>query len=281
MPVVDDPYDFGRIAASTALSRVYAMGAKAVCAVAIAAFPEDLDANVVASVFRGGVEKCAEAGIAVVGGHTIKDAVPKYGLSVTGIVAPQTILRACGGRAGDVLVLTKALGTGILTTARHDDAVAQDELEPVIESMLELDAVASEAALRHGVRAMTPVGVYGLLAHVRDMLGEELGACVDAGTVPLFARALALAAHDTIPSGTRANLRDARAAGVRFATGLPLGLAAVLCDMQTSGGLLMAVPPDRAGGLLADLRAGAAAPRAIGTLTEQRGIEVVWRPAKQ
>jgi selenide, water dikinase len=111
------------------------------------------------------------------------------------------------------------------------------------------------------------------------MAGDRLGARIDAGTVPIFAQALALAAHDAVPSGTRANVRDARAAGTRFASDLPLGLRAVLCDMQTSGGLLMAVPPDRAEAFLSDANAGAA--RAIGTLTAERGIEVVWRPAKQ
>lgn len=280
-PVVDDPYVYGRIAATSALGHVYAMGATPLCALAIAAFPEDLDAGVIASILRGGVDTCAEAGIAIVGGHTIKDAEPKYGLSVTGIVRPDRIVRCDAGYPGDVLILTKPLGTGILTTARHDDAIGPDELEPAIESMLELDRAASEAALRHGVRAMTRVAGYGLIGHLREMLAEGMGARIDGGAVPIFPRALALAAHDATPSGTRANLRDARANGARFSTELPLGLRAVLCDVQTSGGLLMAAGFDRAEALLAELRTFAGAARAIGTLTREGGIEVDWRPAKQ
>jgi selenide, water dikinase len=280
-PIVDDGFDYGRIAAVNALGGVYAMGARPLCAVAIGAFPEDLDGDVVASVFRGGAEKCAEAGVGIVGAHAVKDVEPKYGLCVTGIVHPQRIVRNDSLRAGDVLILTKALGTGILAAARYEDLIGDDELESAIESMLELDAAPSEAALRHGVHAMTHVDGDGLIGRLQAMLGQELGASIDAGTVPLFPRALALAAHDAIPNGTRDNIRDARAAGTRFAADLPPGLAALLCDMQTSGGLLIAVPPDRADVLLDDLRERAYASRAIGTLTAHRGIEVVWRPSKQ
>jgi selenide,water dikinase len=257
------------------------LGARPLCAVAIAGFPEDLGADIVASVFRGGAEKCAEAAVPVVGGHTIKDAEPKYGLSVTGAVDSQAIVRRDAGTVNDVLILTKALGTGILTAARRDDAIGDGELEAAIESMLELNAAASEAALRFGARAMTGVSGDGLIGHVATMLRDGLGARIDAGTIPLFPQALALAAHDVIPAAARSNLRDARAAGARLAAGLPLGLAAVLCDAQISGGLLIAVSPDRAGALLSALQACAPASRAIGTLTARRGVEVVWRPGKQ
>lgn len=280
-PIVDDPVRYGAIAAANALGRVYAMGAKPLCAVAIGAFPDDLDGDVVASVFRGGADTCARAGVSIVGTHTLKDAEPKYGFSVTGVVHPQRIASAGSGRPGDVLILTKALGTGILAAARYDDAIGDGELEPAIEAMLELDAGPSEAALRHGVRAMTVVDGDGLIGRLSEMLGKELGARIDAGMVPLFPRALALSAHDAIPNGTRNNVRDARAAGIRFGGELPLGLAAVLCDMQTSGGLLMSVPPERADALLAELRDCAPAARAVGTLEARRGIEVVWRPSKQ
>jgi selenide,water dikinase len=280
-PIVDDPFAYGRIAAANALSSLFATGARPLCAVALAAFPEDLDASIVASIFRGGAETCAQAGIPVVGGHTIKDAEPKYGFSVTGIVHPERIVRSDAGRDGDVLILTKALGVGILTTARHDDAIGDDELEPAIESMIELNAASSEAALRHGAAALSVVDDDGLIGRVRQMLGGRLGARIDGGTVPLFPRALALAAHDVVPSAARANLRAARATGARFSPDLPLGLSAILCDAQFSGGLVIAVPAARAGALLAELQEFAPASRAIGSLTAKHGIEIVWRPAKQ
>jgi len=279
-PIVDDPFTYGRIAAANALARIYPTGAQPLCALAIAALPEGLDTAIVASIFRGGVETCAQAGVPVVGGHTIKDAEPKYGFSVVGIVDPQRIVRADTGHAGDVLILTKAVGTGILTIARHDDAIDDDELELAIETMSELDAAAAQAALHHGVAAMNVVAEDGLIGHVRHMLGDRIGARIDGGLVPLFPRALALAAHDHIPSAARANLHAARAARVRFPSELPLGLAAVLCDAQTSGGLLIAAPPEAANALLAELRECAPASRAIGTLTAEPGIEVVWEPAK-
>lgn len=279
-PVADDPFDYGRIAAANALMRIYAMGARPLCAVAIGAFPGELDAAVIASVFRGGAQTCAAADVAIVGTHTLKDPEPKFGLSVTGVVDPQRIVRNDAGRPGDVLILTKALGTGILAAGRYEDTIGDEDLEAAIESMQEPDAAASEAALRHGVRAMTAVDADGLMGRLREMHGAELGATIDAGMVPIFPQALTLAAHDAIPNGTRNNIRNARASGTRFPRELPLGLAAVLCDMQTSGGLLMAVAPDRASALLDELRERAPASRVIGTLTAHRGIEVVWRPSK-
>jgi selenide,water dikinase len=279
-PIVDGPFEYGAIAAANALSDVYAMGARPLFAVAIAAFPEDLDPSIVSTVFRGGVAKCAEAGVPVVGGHTIKDEEPKYGLSVTGIVHPEKLVRNDSGRDGDVLILTKPLGTGILTTARRNDVIGDDELAPAIESMLRLNAKASEAAVRFGATAMTDVTGFGLLGHLQEMTGGRLGARIDGGNVPLFPKALALAAHDAVPGGTRANLHNARAAGARFAGGMPLGLAALLCDAQTSGGLLVAVPPERSAALLAELQAAAAIhARIIGSLTADGGIEVVWQPS--
>ena len=278
-PIVDDPYDYGRIAAANALSDVYAMGGRPLFAVAIAAFPEDLDASIVTAVFRGGADLCAQAGITIVGGHTIKDAEPKYGLSVTGIVHPRELIRNDTGRVGDALVLTKPLGTGILVTARRDDEISDEDLAPAIESMLTLNAKGSEIAREFAAHAMTDVTGFGLLGHLQEMIGSRLGASIDAGTVPLFAKALSLAERDVVPGGTRANLRNARAAGARFGAGLPRALATVLCDAQTSGGLLVAVAADRADTFVEKLRgSGIDHARTIGTLTEEPGIEVRWNP---
>jgi selenide, water dikinase len=280
-PIVDDPYVYGRIAAVNALTDIYAMGARPLFAVAVAAFPEELDPATITAVLRGGVDGAAEAGIAIVGGHTIKDAEPKYGLAVTGIVHPDRVIRNDGGRAGDVLLLTKPLGTGILTTARRNDAIEERDLAPAIESMLALNAAAGEVAARFTVHAMTDVSGFGLLGHLREMLGSCLGARIDAGRVALFPKALQLAALDIVPSGTRANLQHAFEYGVRFDAGLPLGLAPVLCDAQTSGGLLMSVTPERASEVLdALIAAGVDCAHAIGSLTGRPGIEVEWRPPR-
>ena len=215
-PIVDDPYDYGRIAAANALSDVYAMGARPLCALAIAAFPEDLDPGVIAAILRGGVDMTAEAGIAIVGGHTIKDDEPKYGLAVTGIVHPDKILRNNTGLPGDALILTKPLGTGILTTARRSDEIDESALAPAVQSMVTLNRAASEVARQFDVHAMTDVTGFGLLGHLREMLGGRLGARIHGANVPLLPNALALASRDVMPGGTRKNLATALDNGARF-----------------------------------------------------------------
>lgn len=274
-PIVDDPYDYGRIAAANALSDVYAMGGRPLCALAIAAFPEDLDTAVIGAILRGGADVAAEAGIAIVGGHTIKDDEPKYGLSVTGMVHPDRVLRNDTGRPGDALILTKPLGTGILTTARRSDEIDDDALAPAVASMVALNRTASEVAVRFDVRAMTDVTGFGLLGHLREMLGTRLGAAIDGTSVPLLPHALSLAARDVMPGGTRKNLARALENGARFDAQLPDGLAAVLCDAQTSGGLLIAVANSQAASLLDALRvAGVQSASVIGKLDESGLIEV-------
>jgi selenide, water dikinase len=274
-PIVDDPYDYGRIAAANALSDVYAMGAKPLSALAIAAFPEDLDAAVVGAILRGGIDVAAQAGIDIVGGHTIKDDEPKYGLSVMGIVHPDRVLRNDTGRAGDVLILTKALGTGVLTTARRSDVIDESALAPAIESMVTLNRTASEVALKFDVHAMTDVTGFGLLGHLREMLARRLGARIEAASVPLLPNALALAARDVMPGGTRKNLAAALHDGARLDARIPAGLAAVLCDAQTSGGLLIALARAESERLLDALRAaGVRDASVIGNLTDSDFIEV-------
>ena len=274
-PIVDDPYDYGRIAAANALSDIYAMGARPLCALAIAAFPEDLDPKIVAAVLRGGAAVAAEAGIAIAGGHTIKDDEPKYGLSVTGVVHPERILRNDTGRPGDALILTKPLGTGILTTARRSDEIGDAALAPAVASMVALNRTASEVALGFSVSAMTDVTGFGLLGHLREMLGGRLGARIQAAGVPLLPGALALAARGVVPGGTRTNLAAALERGARFDPGLAAGLDAVLCDAQTSGGLLIAADAADASSLLEALHAaGVTHASIVGTLTTSGYVEV-------
>ncbi len=274
-PIVDDPYDYGRIAAANALSDVYAMGARPLSALAIAAFPENLDPAVVAAILRGGIDVAAAAGIDIVGGHTIKDDEPKYGLSVTGIVHPDRVLRNDTGRSGDALVLTKPLGTGILTTARRSDEIDESALAPAIDAMVTLNRCASEVAVKFDIHAMTDVTGFGLLGHLREMLAGRLGARIDAASVPLLPNVLALAARDVMPGGTRKNLAAALQDGARFDSTLPAGLSTVLCDAQTSGGLLIAVDGAQAAQLIDALRsAGVRDASVIGSLTDSGFIEV-------
>ncbi len=284
-PIVDDPHTFGRIAAANSLSDIYAMGATPLCALAIAAFPADLDPSILASILAGGAEKAREAGIWVIGGHTVKDPEPKYGLAVTGTVHPKKILRNASARAGDVLVLTKPLGTGILTTARRNDAIPESDLAHAIASMETLNRAAASAITSlndHSpgdppVHAVTDVTGFGLVGHLLEMArGSGVGFVLSAERVPLFDHVLELANAGQVPGGTRTNLAQALAAGVAFDPALPEALRFVVCDAQTSGGLLAAVAADHAEALLLALkRSGVAQTAPIGTLTAEQTFEVV------
>jgi selenide, water dikinase len=274
-PIVDDPYEFGRISATNALSDVYAMGGRPLCALAITALPEDLDLEIVNAILRGGIDAAAGAGIAIVGGHTIKDEEPKYGLAVTGVVHPQRFVRNDTGKPGDVLILTKPLGTGILTTARRRDLIEEIDLAPAIAAMTTLNRGASEIAVHFNAHAMTDVTGFGLLGHLREMLGPSLGARIDAESPALFPRVMELAEGDAVPGGTRTNYRNALDAGAQFDERIRLARQLVLCDAQTSGGLLVAMDPEAAPAFLDALRdAGIADARAVGELTAAPGLVV-------
>lgn len=273
-PVVDDPRTFGRIAAANALSDVYAMGGRPITALAIAAFPEEIDPAILAAILAGGAEKAAQAGVSIVGGHTVKDDEPKYGLAITGLIHPDRIIRNNTGRPGDILVQTKPLGTGILTTARRRDAIEDGALAQTIETMETLNDLACEAMLEVGVRAATDVTGFGLIGHLSEMTGGELGADIIASDVPLLENALALAQAGCVPTGTRANRANALASGVRFASEIGEALELVLCDAQTSGGLLIAVDPARARALLEALAARSVFSSTVGHLTDGKTIRV-------
>jgi selenide,water dikinase len=221
------------------------MGATPLSALAIAAFPEELDGAILAQILRGGSDKAREAGINVIGGHSIKDDEPKYGLAVTGIVHPERIVRNSTAKPGDVIFLTKAVGTGILTTAARKDAIPQADLAEAVASMSALNAAASRAMLRAGARAATDVTGFGLIGHLLEMCrAAGIGARFDANRVPRLARALELARAGYAPGGTKTNLAQARDRGVVL-TDVDEALQLVLCDAQTSGGLLIAIPPQR------------------------------------
>ena len=244
-PVVDDPFAYGQIAAANALSDVWAMGARPLFALNLVAFPtQALPMETLARILEGGQNKADEAGIPILGGHSVDDPEPKYGMAVTGVVHPRRILTNAGGRPGDVLLLTKPLGSGIATTAIKR-GIASPELEAnVVELMSRLNRDAGEvfASGKFPVHALTDVTGFGLLGHLTEMvLGAKLRARLFLEQVPILAGVPALAEQGVVPGGTTANLEHF-GAHVRFPDGLPDPIRWVLADAQTNGGLLAAVP---------------------------------------
>lgn len=244
-PVVDDPYEFGAIAAANALSDVFAMGARPVTALNIMAFPVALGTKVVGEVLRGGADKVAEAGAFVVGGHTIDDDEPKYGLSVFGLVHPDKIIRNSGARDGDALVYTKKLGTGILGSAFRAGFETDESMRPAIEGMMELNKLAAEAFAGLDVHACTDVTGFGLAGHLHEMLAASgMGAVIEWNALPLYDRVYDYS-RDYCRPGRSFDLIEW---GSRFVCQGTLSDAeydarmGVLCDPQTSGGLLIALP---------------------------------------
>ena len=250
-PLVDDPYDFGRIAAANALSDVYAMGGTPLSALNLVAFPlERLGAAVLSEILRGGIDVVAEAGAVVVGGHSIKDEEPKYGLAVTGLVDPERMVTNAGGRPGDALVLTKPLGVGAIVTARKRGAADDRLVAAAVEVMVELNAVAARAAVRAGVHAMTDVTGFGLLGHLHHVCRESgLAAEVDAAAVPAIDGVAALLAGEDAVSGGSGRNAAWTAGFVSFDQGVERWRRRLLNDATTSGGLLCAVSPAAAAAL--------------------------------
>lgn len=241
-PIVDDPFDFGRITAANALSDVYAMGGRPLAVMNLLAFPCSLGPDVVGEVVRGGAEKVAEAGAVTVGGHTIDDNEPKFGLSVFGTVPVDSVVRNRGAHPGDAIFLTKPIGTGLWGTAIKRELVTGDEARVVIESMAALNRRACEAMIEVGVHAATDVTGFGLLGHLHEM--AEASGCsaeLDSAAVPLFERALEFA-HDGVVPGRTAEVVAWANAFARWHSSEDRDLwMRVLCDPQTSGGLMMAV----------------------------------------
>jgi len=250
-PLVDDPYDFGRIAAANALSDVYAMGGRPLTAMNIVAFPlEELGGEILAQILRGGLDVVAGSGAVLVGGHSIKDAEPKYGLAVTGIVDPERMATNAGGRAGDVLILTKPLGVGAIVTARKRGEASDELLARAVSVMVELNSAASVAAIAAGVTTMTDVTGFGLLGHLHNICRESrLAAEIDAASVPAIEGVDALLRDETgVSGGSRRNAEYAES----FATidgQVEPWRARLVTDATTSGGLLAAVSPEAAAGL--------------------------------
>ena len=266
-PIVDDPYDFGRIAAANSLSDIYAMGGRPLTAMNLLAFSCALGPDVVGEVLRGGAEKVAEAGAVTVGGHTIEDKEPKYGLSVMGVVHPDRVVRNCGAKPGDALVLTKPIGTGIMATAVKRGLETEDAARAFIESMATLNRAACEAMVEVGVRAATDVTGFGLLGHLHEMAtASGVVARVVAHEVPLFDRVVDYAEQSVVPGRTADLIAWARRfLDWRCNDDADLWLR-VLCDPQTSGGLMIAVAPERLATLVDALESRGQLASAIGTI---------------
>lgn len=246
-PVVDDPYDFGAIAAANALSDCYAMGAKPITALNIAAFPlKDLPLDTLHQILRGGADKTIEAEVAVLGGHTVDDKEPKFGLAVTGVINPKDLMTNSGGQAGDKLILTKPLGVGILTTAIKRGVLAHQERDQVVLHMKALNREAAEVAAEFKLRGATDVTGYGLLGHVHELAhASGLTAHLFSDRIPLLNdQVIRLAKDGVVPGGSRKNLAFIES-WTEFESGVDEVMHLVLADAQTSGGLVLCVPPNK------------------------------------
>jgi len=268
-PVVDDGLEFGRIAAANALSDIYAMGARPLFALNLLGFPRKLLAGgILEEIMRGGSQIASEAGIPIMGGHSIDDPEPKYGMVVVGEVHPDRIVSNDQARPGDVLVLTKALGTGIVATAIKGGAAAPDEILAATHSMAQLNRFAAEAMVAAGVKAGTDVTGYGLLGHLQNiLLNSGAAATISNSAIPVLPGARRLAEAGHIPGGSRRNLEDLEGQ-VRFPPDMSEVDRLILADAQTSGGLLMAVPEAALADLLAQLQNGPSEAAVIGSVTE-------------
>ncbi len=269
-PIVDDPHAFGAIAAANSLSDVYAMGGRPVMALNVVGFPNnnpDVPLSVLGEILQGGAAKALEAGIHILGGHTVDDKEPKYGLSVTGFVHPDQIWRNVGGKPGDKLILTKPIGTGIISTAVRKGKASEQIERTVRECMATLNRVAGEAGQEVGVNACTDITGFGLLGHLREMLADgTVGARIAVADVPVIEGTRALMDEGFVPGGTRRNLR-ALEGHVRF--DVPERAQLLLSDAQTSGGLLFAVATEQAEALLTKLRQGGVEAAEIGELVAE------------
>lgn len=273
-PVVDDAFAWGRIAAANALSDVYAMGGRPLTAMNLVAWPRSLGFELLGRVIEGGGDACAEAGVAVVGGHSVDDPEPKFGLAVTGTVSPDAVVRTSGATPGCDLVLTKPLGTGIISTGIKEAKAGERAAGEATRIMSQLNRTACDAMTEVGVEAATDVTGFGLVGHLLEMLGPRLSAELSFHAIPFMEEALELARQGVVPGGTLRN-RDAMSHLVQ-SPGLDGDERTLLFDAQTSGGLLLAVTPEKTEELTASLTAkGTECAAVIGRLVSGEGTITV------
>jgi selenide,water dikinase len=273
-PVVDDAYDYGAIAAANSLSDVYAMGGKPFMALNVAGFPTDLPIEITSEILRGGAEKAKEAGVIIAGGHTVQDKEPKYGLIVLGFIDPDKAIRKTGFKPGDQLVLTKPLGFGVTSTALKRQQAEQKDVDEVVGWMIRLNDTAADVALEFGLRGGTDVTGFGLLGHGLEAAeASGVGLRIKFGDVPLVSCARKYAGEFTFPGGAVDN-RDYFGERVSFVDKLSEGERMLLYDPQTSGGLLLAVPPAKIDDLQARAEELDQPAWVVGEVVKGKGIEV-------
>ena len=271
-PMVEDPYTFGQIAAANALSDVYAMGGEVKTALNLVCFPESMDLNILGEILRGGAEKVAEAGGILAGGHSIADSGVKYGLSVTGLVDPRHLYANDAGKVGDKLILTKALGVGLICTANRVGEADPEHLAAAIRSMTTLNRTAAQISRKYRVHAATDVTGFSFLGHLHEMMGGSLSCRVDARQVPVLPGA-EKAAEDFLYTAAGQRNRNHTAPFVRF-EGVPFAMEEVLYDPQTSGGLLFAVDPADANELERELQQAGLAAKIVGEILDRTDPEI-------
>jgi selenide,water dikinase len=252
-PMVDDPYTFGQVAATNALSDVYAMGGQPISALAMVCFPEKEDISVLERVLAGGLSKMIEAGCAVIGGHSIRDAEIKFGYAVTGTINPRRVLTNSAAQAGDVLIFTKALGTGVISTAVKRNGAKEEWTAAAARSMTTLNKQAAEVCLRYEVHSLTDVTGFGMIGHAREMaLGSNVSLRLHASAMPLLPGAVECVAGGFVPGGLNNN-RAFASCCAQADTDVPPDLETILYDPQTAGGLLISVSAPQADALVSDL----------------------------
>ena len=272
-PMVDDPYTFGKIAAANALSDVYAMGGEVKTALNLVCFPESMDLNILGAILQGGAEKVAEAGGILAGGHSVADTGVKYGLSVTGLVDPHHLYANDAGQPGDKLILTKALGVGLICTANRVGEAKPENMARAIDSMTTLNKTAAEISRRYAVHAATDVTGFSFLGHLHEMMGGKLSCTIDAHAVPVLPGAWDAADACLYTAAGQRN-RNHTGPFVKF-EGVPFPMEEILFDPQTSGGLLFAVAPEDADALEQELQAAGLPAKIVGEIKEKSKKEIV------
>jgi len=273
-PVVDDPYDYGAVAAANAMSDVYAMGGRVALALNVCGFPVDLPPEIISEILKGGAEKVKEAGGVLAGGHTVDDKEPKYGLAVMGLVHPDHIMTKGGARPGDKLLLTKPLGSGLITTAGKAGLAAADHIGTAVKHMARLNREAAEILTRHGVRCCTDITGFGLLGHASEMAAKSgVRLSLLASEAPFLPGTREYADQWLFPGGTGRN-KKAYEGGIRICSDIEEEVLHLLYTPETSGGLLSAVPGDKADLVVSEFQQRGAFCRTIGTVEKGCGLEL-------
>ena len=277
-PIVNDPYSFGQIAAANSISDVYTMGGRPVTAMNVVCFPSgEMDIDILKEILRGGLDKIHEAGAALMGGHSVNDPEMKYGLSVTGVVHPDKLITNSGTRIGDSLVLTKPLGTGVMSTALKNRLISEKEMKEALKSMTALNKIAAELMIEMGAHACTDITGFGLIGHASHLIQEgETGIEFDFSAITFFTGVMELSQKKVYPGGLGRN-RDFCAPNVEFKGRIPEYKRNLLFDPQTSGGLLIALPPEKSAMMVEKLRKKQIIASIIGKVVKQAEHKITIR----